>query len=154
MYATCQDCQGKKVSTNTWMSWCVWHQHGVLKHGDVRDDLVICPAYFFFELLFPCAEETLMCCLLKCSTYLCNGSGVYASFPLRPGSLWRFSKLEKETVFIEGLFWFLKFYLESKKYRVWVCMKVQIRITFNSQNRSVLALLEEMSERQDTSVPV
>lgn len=69
MYATCQDCQGKKVSTNTWMFWCVWRQHGVLKRVDVRDDLVICPAYFFFELLFPCAEETLMCCLLKCSTH-------------------------------------------------------------------------------------
>lgn len=144
MYATCQDCQGKKVSTNTWMFWCVWRQHGVLKRVDVRDDLVICPAYFFLWVVIPMCRGDVDVLFVKVlnTLYLYNRSGVYASFPQRPVSLWRFSKLEKETVFIEGLFWFLKFYLESKKYkifRVWVCMKVQIRITFNSQNRSVFS---------------
>lgn len=99
---------------------------------------------FFLWVVIPMCRGDVDVLFVKVlnTLYLYNRSGVYASFPQRPVSLWRFSKLEKETVFIEGLFWFLKFYLESKKYkifRVWVCMKVQIRITFNSQNRSVFS---------------
>lgn len=98
------------------------------------DDLVICPAQIFFELLFQCAEKTLMCCLLNA----CKSLGVCASRYSRRGLvvvLRRFSKLEKDYFGFESKY--------SHILGVSVCMKVQVRIAFKTG-----ALLDEMSERK------
>lgn len=98
---------------------------------------------YFLRVVIPMCREDIDALFVK-GLNSCKRSAVCASRYSRKGLvvvLQRFSKLEKDYFGFESKY--------SHILGVNVYMKVQIRITF-----SIGALLDEMSERQDTSVPV